>query len=84
MIATVMLWDNGQVLVFDAAGAQLPDFQGQLCDVQHAILAAAGPQTLWRIGAWRAGTLPSSRAAFAAWRFGPPGPAADGDTEEAA
>ncbi len=39
MIASVYVFPNGMVMVFNAAGCQLPEYQGKLLDVIGRILA---------------------------------------------
>ena len=38
MIKTIIRLSNNTVMVFDAAGEQLPDYQGQYEDVKEKIL----------------------------------------------
>ncbi len=45
MIKTVIRLENDMVMVFDAAGEQIPDYQGQYGDVKEKILRDAPPDT---------------------------------------
>ncbi len=47
MIKTVMRLGDDQVMVFDACGEELPEYQGDYEQVKAAIMAAATPQTLF-------------------------------------
>lgn len=38
MIASVTVWENGMVLVFDEEGQQMPEYQGNENDVMERIL----------------------------------------------
>lgn len=54
-IMRVICWQNGQVMVFDQDGLQMPEYQGRLSEVKAKILAAAGSDTLFEIGNWNTG-----------------------------
>ncbi len=47
MIKTVIKVQNGGVLVFDAGGEQIPEYQGQYEDVKGAILKDATLETVF-------------------------------------
>lgn len=49
--ATVIVWSNGIVRCFDAAGRQIPRYQGPLARVR-ARLALAYPERHWLAGRW--------------------------------
>ena len=38
MIANIIRWKNGNVMVFDQNGDQIPEYQGQWKDVKHKIV----------------------------------------------
>ncbi len=44
---SVYIWANGNVMVFDAEGQQIPDLQGVWVEKQADIEAAATPDTKW-------------------------------------
>lgn len=74
-IASVILWGNGMVMVFDQRGEQMPDYQGRLPNVRDAILRDATPETVFEHGVWRQGTTAWNRDAFATAAFIPESPA---------
>lgn len=47
----VIVWQNGMVLVFDAAGEQVPECQGALAAVRER-LAAVVPPERWEYATW--------------------------------
>ena len=52
MIDTVYKWSNGMVMVFDAKGEQIPEYQGNYEDVKDAILRDAPSDALFYHAAW--------------------------------
>jgi hypothetical protein len=68
MIASVILWSNGTVAVFDKDGRQLPDYQGRLDAVLEKVLADAPPGTRFFVGDWRNGMVETTRECLACWR----------------
>ncbi len=54
--ARVIVWQNDRVMVFDATGQQLPEYQGQLATVRER-LAAVFPEKHWEKGNWREGRI---------------------------
>jgi hypothetical protein len=47
MMKTVIRLRNNMVMVFDAAGEQIPEYQGQYEDVKKRILRDAPPGTVF-------------------------------------
>ena len=65
MIASVTLWSNGMVMVFNEKGEQMTDYQGKFKEKKKAILKATkGQPTKFWIGKWHEGTFESSWEAF--------------------
>lgn len=62
-VARVIAWDNGQVMVFDPRGNQIPVLQGRLPKVGDLVLAAADSGTTFDVGAFP-NTMASTRSAF--------------------
>lgn len=54
-ITTVILWRNGNVMVFDDAGQQMPEFQGEFERVAPLINAVF--RGSWEYGDWSRGIL---------------------------
>ena len=52
MITEVIKWTNGMVMVFDDAGEQMSDYQGQYQKVRERILRNAPPSTVFRHADW--------------------------------
>jgi hypothetical protein len=48
MMKTVIRLRNNMVVVFDAAGEQIPEYQGQYEDVRERILRDALPGTVFK------------------------------------
>jgi hypothetical protein len=57
----VIVWGNGMVMVFDAAGEQVPEYQGQRMQgpvaVVRGALAAIVPPERWERGDWQSGRI---------------------------
>lgn len=51
-IATVYLWQNQMVMVFDQYGTQLDMYQGMVSEVIQRLLRDAPEDTRWHIGQW--------------------------------
>ena len=49
MIKSVIRLKNNMVLVFDAEGEQIPEYQGQYQDVKGSILRDAPPGTIFTL-----------------------------------
>ena len=47
VISTVIKSQNGMVVVFDAKGEQIPEYQGQYEDVKESVLRDAPPWTIF-------------------------------------
>lgn len=47
MIKTVIRLQNGEVMVFDADGEQLPEYQGRYQQVREGILRDAAPEAVF-------------------------------------
>ena len=52
-IASVYLWQNGLVMVFDQYGEQMPAYQGRYIDVRALILRDAPAGAKFTGGTWR-------------------------------
>lgn len=52
MISKVYLWTNGQVMVFDEEGKQMPGYQGKYANVKDKILTEATEHTKFTLCAW--------------------------------
>ena len=52
MIASVILWTNGMVTVFDERGQQVPEYAGRFEEMWQRIYAEA-PAARWQIGHYR-------------------------------
>ena len=63
---TVILWDNGRVMVFNESG-ELPEYQGRFCDVWPRVYRESLGSTQFLIGSWRHGTIPANREALQAF-----------------
>lgn len=57
MIAKVIFWSNGIVMVFDEEGQQMPDYQGKKVDMLASILKDAPPSCQFQGGNWSEGRL---------------------------
>jgi hypothetical protein len=55
MIASVIRWQNGMVMVFDTLGKQMTDYQGCVDEVREKILQDAPPQARFESGNWQTG-----------------------------
>jgi hypothetical protein len=57
----VIVWQNGMVMVFDAAGEQVPEYRGQRMqgpvEEVRAALAAIVPPGRWERGDWQSGRI---------------------------
>ena len=61
-IASVHLFSNGAVAVFDESGRQMPKYQRHGWPVARKKLLKAAPKTTqWFIGVWRVGELETNR-----------------------
>lgn len=47
MIGTVIVLQNGMVMVFDGEGEQMPEYQGQYEEVRGTILGDAPPEAVF-------------------------------------
>ena len=61
MIKTVYRWSNGMVMVFDAKGEQVPQYQGRYEDMKDAILKDAPPDAVFFHAKWQEDQTPVSR-----------------------
>ena len=52
MIKTVIRLRNNMVMVFNAEGEQIPEYQGQYEDVKESILKDAPPDAAFSHGFW--------------------------------
>ena len=52
MIAEVILWDNGLVMVFDDRGKQMCEYQGHQKDAQRRLRTANLAQARFFLGSW--------------------------------
>jgi hypothetical protein len=68
MIASVILWTNGMVTVFDERGQQVPEYAGRFEEVWQRIYAEA-PAAQWQIAHYRQDGWVSE-----SFRLGWPGP----------
>lgn len=70
MIAEVILWQNGVVMVQDEHGKQMPDYQGRVEDVAEKVLKDAPRSVNFQLGTRGAGAHywldPLTRNQFAA------------------
>lgn len=57
MIAKVIFWSNGMVMVFDERGQQLPDYQGRKWEHLVSILRDAPPACQFQEGNWNEGWI---------------------------
>ncbi len=57
MIKTAIKFQNNIVMVFDAEGEQIPEYQGQYEDVKESILRDALPDTVFSHGFTDVGEL---------------------------
>ncbi len=55
MIKEVYLWSNGQVLVFDERGHQIPEYQGEQSECLPKIKALNQTGIIWHRGDWNLG-----------------------------
>lgn len=65
MIAKVILWKNGVVMVFDELGQQMPEYQGTVSDVATKIMLDSTPRTEFYRGAWNDGHSRITNTEFA-------------------
>lgn len=61
----VTLWSNGNVMVFDEQGEQMPDLQQRGDRAVQRIMSVAGEETKFYFGVFRVGELPISKQEFA-------------------
>jgi hypothetical protein len=62
VIAKVIVWQNGMVMVFDEVGRQMPDYQGPKEEVWEKIKRDAPEAATFEGGAWETGEMkPISR-----------------------
>lgn len=54
-IASVILWTNGQVAVFDTQGRQMAEYQGYYGEVKDKILTTYSGE--WLLAEWNRGVL---------------------------
>ncbi len=52
-IKAVYVWQNGQVMVFDQWGKQMPDYQGPFEEVRDSIVRDADEYTEYYGGSWK-------------------------------
>jgi len=64
MIDRIILWSNGNVMVFDEHGKQMPEYQGRRKEAAEKLADADLSQTSFQIGSWNNGTLPMTREQF--------------------
>lgn len=57
MIAEVIRWRNGTVLVFDERGEPIPEYQGLYSDKREAILRDAPESAQFYEGDWSVGLM---------------------------
>lgn len=69
-IATVLVYMNGMVVVFDTTDHQLPKYQGRYVEVRDSILSDAPMDARFFHGQWFRGNPPEiTRAEFAELQF---------------
>lgn len=64
MIKTVIRLGNNMVMVFDAEGEQIPEYQGQYEDVKESVLRDASSRTVfnhWFVCAIEPKAVPSKK-----------------------
>lgn len=64
-IASVILWSNGNLMVFGDDGEQMPEWQGRAVDYLAAVLAEAPETARWLVGDWRNGCVDTTRECLA-------------------
>lgn len=53
--ATIILWDNGMIMSFDAAGNQMPAWQGAFDVLEARLEGLPAAGIIWQYGRWRGG-----------------------------
>lgn len=64
MISEVTLWSNGMLMVFDAHGQQMPEYQGPFTTELAKVFNDAPADTKFYIGDWQNGRVLTSRTAL--------------------